>query len=938
MAFAKDATPSTLAEAAGNKKTIKDGLTYTQRRFAEIRRRKKAHYQNVATQAAQNNPIVTSVADIDPLQAKQQHMQKIDLEGTPTADLATRSQNRHQGRLDQEGGVTTAYYHELLGATATTQSASTDVDYNTGSAGETLREITGTNDASKNLNSYPVRPTVSAARGEARTSWSKIQGALQRQISPNELYDDGASEYELSTYMLTWIMLPESEILGKRLNDIAAKITTVDSIKDVGGVIVAASAGTDEFYIEELEFTSYMGGPGIIANSFAISIRSPFQADFVDHIFKAAQFLKIRNHNDIAHFLLINWNGRETETSKPHKFLTSRCIPFRIRQMGLTYDEAGGMYEVDAIRYDEHNMATGIATTTEDLKIEGVKVVDMVENFLSRANTVFAKTIDNAIMPDVYAVEMSEEWAGLDLVTDEQAKKSNTSQNTNSDSDKNKSEKNQAGIREDIRENYLAGNTSAQTRDQSATQLEKDKFVKTAVYKAGVHITTIIKDILESTKEYQKMLTAHEVDPQASDAQQKRSDKKIVKRYEVGFDFETEILGYDGNRRKYACKRIFVCRKRLDPTLAKDDNVTQQTKELSSDRLQQILGLGLLKKAYPYYWEGLNTEIKSLDFKFDNHWIMAQSLYSKMGGAAKRILGIVADETIGRGQTSTQWNDARDTFEQEIIENQGAIKKLDKEIELVTQTMGGFEARRAKALIADKNAKQKKLEEEIKRLMFQRGVSKTQIAALKSGNFEHPSLESLYTADPDHVLFQTDHEYYVEKIEKFTGGVRYMGDMNKEDKEGQLFPIPMVASVLPKVSSGMREDFDRGYNILSEIVAKKEGGDMISVDLEIRGDPYWIPETFNKPNNRSVSPVHQQPYLIILASSTIDYNEAGIFQVNERSSINAIYFVIRVQNRFSGGEFSQVLECKRDLTVEINSVLRNPDKYFDMTLGMGGIT
>lgn len=933
MAFAPGSTPKGIQEAAGNKKKQSDGLTYTQRRFAEIRRRKKAHYQNVATKAAQDNAIVTSLSDIDPLQAKQQHMQKINLESTPTADLAT--QNEFQaGRDDMMAQIDRKMGMNEINRMMAEQEAASNVTEKK----EKLTDITGDNSGRSKIHNYPVKPTVSAARGEARTSWSKIQGALQRQISPNELYDDGASEYELSTYMLTWIMLPESAILGKRLNEIAGKITTVDSIKDIGGVIVAASAGTDEFYVEELEFTSYMGGPGIIANSFAISIRSPFQADFIDHIFKAAQFLGIRNHNDIPHFLLINWTGRETETSKPKIFTTSRCIPFRIRQAGLTYDEAGGMYEVDAIRYDEHNMAAGIATTTEDIKIEGELVVDMVENFLSRANTAFAKTIDNALMPDVYAVEMSSEWAGLELVTDEQAKKSNTSQNTNSDSDKNKSEANGHGVREAIRENYMAGNTSAQTPEQSGILLEKDKFTKTAVYKAGVHITTIIKDILESTKEYQIMLTAHEGDPQAPDAQQKRSDKKIVKRYEVGFDFETEILGYDGNRRKYACRRIYVCRKRLDPTLAKDDNVTQQTKGLSTDRLQAILGLGLLKKAYPYYWEGLNTEIKSLDFKFDNHWIMAQSLYSKMGGAAKRILGVVADDTIGRGQTSTQWNSVRDIFEQEVVNEGGAIKKLDKEIELVTQTMGGFENRRAKALIADKKAEQKKLQEEVKKLMFKRGLSKTQIAALNSGNFEHPSLESLHALDPEHVLFQTNHEYFVEKVEKFTGGVVYMGDMEKKDEAGQLFPIPMVASVLPKQSTGMREDYDRGYNILSEIVAKKEGGDMIAVDLEIRGDPYWIPETFNKANLHSVSPVHQQPYLIILASSTVDYNESGIFQVNERSSLNAIYFVIRVQNRFSGGEFSQVLECKRDLTVEINSVLRNPDKYFDMTLGMGGIT
>jgi hypothetical protein len=58
----------------------------------------------------------------------------------------------------------------------------------------------------------------------------------------------------------------------------------------------------------------------------------------------------------------------------------------------------------------------------------------------------------------------------------------------------------------------------------------------------------------------------------------------------------------------------------------------------------------------------------------------------------------------------------------------------------------------------------------------------------------------------------------------------------------------------------------------------------------------------------------------------MDYNDAGIFQINERSSLNSVYVVIRVQNRFSGGEFSQTLECKRDNTIDLNAVLKRPDK------------
>jgi hypothetical protein len=181
--------------------------------------------------------------------------------------------------------------------------------------------------------------------------------------------------------------------------------------------------------------------------------------------------------------------------------------------------------------------------------------------------------------------------------------------------------------------------------------------------------------------------------------------------------------------------------------------------------------------------------------------------------------------------------------------------------------------------------------------------------------------------DPTQVQISTGHTFFREKLEKFTSGIVYVGDLKADDAAGILFPIPQIGSSIPKISSGMREDYDRGYNILSEIMAKHEGGDMIEIDLEIRGDPYWIPKNYHTINEDSVSPVFQQPYLIILASSINDYNNGGIFQVNERSSLNALYRIITVQNRFSGGEFVQSLKCYRDLTVEINPLIREPDVF-----------
>jgi hypothetical protein len=705
------------------------------------------------------------------------------------------------------------------------------------------------------------------------------------------------------------------------LNEVAARYKEPGALKH--GVIIAQTSGSDEFYIEELEFESILGGPGIIATSFNFSIRSPFQADLVDHIFKASQLLGIRNHNDIPMFLLINWNARNTETGEGKTLTTSRCIPFRVINMALTYDDSGGLYEVNAARYQEHNLNTTYGSLQKDVSLQGVYVKDMVAELLSQSRSAFANTIDAVLIPDVYDVIMSKDLANYELVTDDQRKKSDQTTNTPGDLAIEKSVADPpAGTHLPMERAKMSANSSPVLKETSTKIYNKYSMYKTASYTKGKSITSILRDILESTKLYQQRLTALEAAVDADDAQMNRSDPFEIKRYVIGFDTETEILGYDTFRRVYACKRTFICRMRLDPSLAKDEPSTNQDPVGSSNRLMAMLDNGLIKKAYPFYWTGLNTEIKGLDFKFDNHWINAQTLYSKMGGSAKRTTGINADKILAEGPTGEAWTAVRDPFDKGIHDAEAAISKQDTIIADAGQENAIFKALIVKAA----NKEKKRLEAEIEKLKQQVGDKAAIALAVSQGKLQVVT-ESLGTLDPTQVQISTGHTFFREKLEKFTSGIVYVGDLKADDAAGILFPIPQIGSSIPKISSGMREDYDRGYNILSEIMAKHEGGDMIEIDLEIRGDPYWIPNNYHTINEDSVSPVFQQPYLIILASSINDYNNGGIFQVNERSSLNALYRIITVQNRFSGGEFVQSLKCYRDLTVEINPLIREPDVF-----------
>ncbi len=757
-----------------------------------------------------------------------------------------------------------------------------------------------------------------------RTSWGSIQTALQDRILPNELYEDDSGEYELTAYQITIFMLAEGEIFGKKLSDVTNNIRTQKDIEKVGGVIVAQTAGSDEFYIDEFEFQSIVGGAGPIATRFSFTIRSPFQADYLDHIFKAAQLLGIRNHNDIPFFVLIGWNGRHTATSEVKIFETARCFSFRVINAALTYDDSGGVYEIDAIRYAEHNFNTSYASLLEDITISGATVIEMMKDLLIRLGSAYSRAVDNVIMPDVFRIDLDEEVAAWKMIKPKESTRSDVKTAPNL-TDVDKTIKDILGTNAPVVAAVMSARSDAISKEVSSTHISQASYIKTATYKAGHSIPAIMEDIINATEEMQKLATALK-DPQGDDAHKQEADPKKIKRFHIRFDAEVELLAYDGNKQQYACKRIYKIRKHLDPELANDWAATAQSKPLSMARLSETLQAGLLQKAYPYYYTGLNTEIKSLNFKFDNHWINAIELYSKMGGIQKRTPGIIAD-TIAKGLTDTKLNKLRELTDRQIEDLQGEIEIVDKRLDAERGLGygGGREAEREKERREHMNSEKKKLEDAVKLLEQHVGVTAAQTAAVKAGKLQ-PIFEGSHTYDADELIMASGNVYFIENRPKFEGIV-YMGSLQKKDNIGVMFPVPQIASVIPKKNTGMRDEYHRGNTILAEIIAKRSGSDMISIELEIRGDPYWIPETFDKPNKNSVSPHWQQPFLIIIASQTQDYDEAGIFQVNERSSLNAVYNVITVQNRFSGGEFTQVLDCKRDMTIDLNTVIRKPDEY-----------
>jgi hypothetical protein len=819
-----------------------------------------------------------------------------------------------------------------------------------------LPNVLDRNRPGADLSKYRPKPQPPALefRRSDRTSWAKIQNALNNQIEPNALYTHDNLAYDLTTYSITMFQLSEAELFDRPLGEVLLEIKTVKDLKARGAVIIAQTAGTDEFYIDSFEFTSIHGGPGTLATNLDMVIKSPYQADLVDYIFKSSLFLGVRNSQKIPMFILLTWAARDTETQSPVPDLgISRCFAMDIKDIALNYTEGGAVYTISGVRYNESNLNQLSGVIQEDITIGGETVGDIIAMLRERLAAPQMKGADRTIFPDQFEFEMDPEMLGYKLVNKDQWKFSSFRNRMNS-YDLRKSVSaiapppNPAGARSAaaiIMAHEEAANSSPQERTRSQIELDIVQWMSTAEFKVGTPITTIIESILSSTKEMQAHVTGL-ADPQGDTAQQEKTDPADIKRKMWQIEPEIILTHYDDNKRMYAARRIYRVFLKSDPELARDEENTKQDKQTSADRLYGILGHGMLKKAYNYYYTGLNTEVKSVDFNFDNHWINAIDYFAGMLNAGRMEHGNIIKQGLHAGPTNPDWNDLRETHEQEPSVMSGAVKKLD--IEISRASAGGpmsYLQEAHKKEMDSKKALRKQLEEQLAMLEKTQQVNANVKAAILAGRMKLNVVTENYTnkfGELESSIRETGDFYFTEIRPKFSG-IAYVSDLQNEAPDpGVMWPVTFVnVPQANQLNQGMPIQYDRGQSLLSQIFNNRTGGNMIEVNLEIRGDPHWICEAYSdKVNTNSISPMVQEEYCILLASQGNEYNNAGIMQINERNGLNNVYNVIQTTHRFTGGEFTQTLNMQRVDTIDLNAVIRAPDEYreaAEIQIGGGGI-
>lgn len=851
-----------------------------------------------------------------------------------------------------------------------------------------------------NINNYKADsrrpPARSTGPGADRISYADLSLLFRDKFLRNYLYinSDDTDGVNLTTYNITLFTLPESEVLGAAINNVAIKGLS----EYPQAIIITQSAGTDEFYLENLEFTHAIGkapdrGTGTPPREVSFTIKAPTNNDFIDQLMKAAIVGEWKSHMEMPLFMHIEWKGRSTTTDAPITQVNNefRCFPLKITSTGgATLNEGGSTYTLGCTGYSNQTFNNNIGRIQEDGSIRGKTVGELLAKLTVEMYKSETKGKDNSLFPDEVYIDFPEKTgSGTNKIFSYKMVTSKAKEFSNLASQKNpNSSASASSTTSDFNKNVttapLSSDSSSSAKSRYVPEITMSSSEVTFHLKSGMSVKDIIIKIISHTKEAQQYISAIP-DAQDSEAMKKKKDvpPSSYMREFISISSDVQLKAWDPMRRKYAAKHFIKIFEYESPSYSESEQVTtQQGKGASTARLFGMLDNDFIRKCYHHIHTGLNTEIKSLDWNFDNTLFMASNLFSGVVSSYQQRqhgiqLGKADDGTSHLGFADAALNNKR-VIDEARRESAQAVKtaekflkeaikpRYDEDGNLMVGDVGA-EMSLAKAK-KEHEAKVKELRDKTLIAYLQgsadvvKGSITEQFASFEvSGNKNKflkglgPNQQAFMMGDGRIKVISWKSASLDVAIDPKPGGTM-LSDVDdkivmKSINSGAMFPVQFASTRMAETEQGgIRKDHDKGKNVFAEIY-QNHNIEMMKISMVIRGDPYWIPnigqmlymsgadvhqnevglrdkivqqrqDTARATNpNFSVSPSTKEAYCIIVADQANTYDpETGVMEIKERNSLNGVYLITQVKSQFSGGEFTQELELVRSVSIDLNSI------------------
>ncbi len=369
-------------------------------------------------------------------------------------------------------------------------------------------------------------------------------------------------------------------------------------------------------------------------------------------------------------------------------------------------------------------------------------------------------------------------------------------------------------------------------------------------------------------------------------------NKDISKSISMGHKIETKVnIGdYDPITGDYEKEIEYIIiphsvLRLLPETTTADDTIKNNT--LSQDKLKYAIRKNLFVKQYDYIFTGKNTEVLAFDIQTNFQYAIASSIF---GGMLT-----YESSTVGKKYNPVARNRLKNDLLR-LTQINNKITEIKNKVENAPAPNNEEEKKKLEQAVNESNREVENYEKDKKLLIDE--ISKQQ-----------RELKELYKK-----------QGFVNTLEQSNV---YAEDLTEESVKN-LNPLPISVfqtgeDPLFEVQDGVEASYKRGKSVYGTLLNQLYStgvtdGSLQRVEMDIRGDPYWIGLTNLEDNKEST---RQQPnffngehMFVFTFKIPQGFNEdTGVLNIGE--AFSGFFATMKVTSTFDGGVFTQRLEAIR---------------------------
>ena len=724
-------------------------------------------------------------------------------------------------------------------------------------------------------------------------------------------------DYDDVTYHFTLSMLSEKDAME-------AQQFILDANRDGPGFrqwareninkIIISETGSTTLNLSNVEINAVAGpvnnGKRLTgAVDFQMTIQQPLKASFTDILVNAAISLGLPDGLKASYLLELRFIGRDPETGEIISSIpeTDRQFLIEIIAVEANVDTNGSSYNVRAVRSGDKGLRERSYKTDRPLRLSNLKTVNNLIDSIQESlnlNEIDKLAIEKGILDEYYVRldDISKKLIGDDPLLDT-----------------------------DTIENTTTNLTDA---------VKLDPLNKMFVIPQGTSIDRVLEFGITHSKKLQALAKGLKKGADANSSDSGDIDNFVKYIYKLKVD--TKNIAWDVLRNEYAKEYHYTIS--LFPTLRGEimPGVWANSIEVAQKKVQALIdaeGMSqnkskpykALSKRYDYLFTGLNDKVLRFDIKYNNQFFFAlhsyRGIYAKLDQSTHKKINL-STETLNKyveqqGKVRTAWSDyltakadgITDTSETQDAKKGELWNKFEAERrELINLYVEGVETGTFEGDTATAQSLQDIGSWSPAALNAKQGREN---ASEQTQNFNNTLNDSSTGLNP------LELGLYAEKISQ--------DDIAKAiDKNNKPFQI-MWGAIPDDFRNKFNADGQQpGKGHLDAVIESSLSdfeADLVAMDMDIKGDPFWLESERDPMFTDSASYYEGENYLLFRAITSAGEPdpETGVANPNtienKEQMLNGVYAVVQIQNSFNAGQFTQNLKGVKEAFITDISIL-----------------